>query len=139
MVSCFEHFSDASITFSVNKALLVFFYFTQTDQYSSSANISSMRIPEKLLSRGTICRCFKKPEDRISDVQSKSLGPDVVDELVMIVAQSPCLAKFLNCWNNTITGRLKDLGCKNMWSTWIHHNLPPNHDLKRLQILKSFA
>ncbi len=89
----------------------VFFYFTQSDQYSSSANISSMMVPDKLLSRATICRCFKKPEDRISDVQSKSLGLEVVDELVMIEAQNPYLAKLLNCRNNTITGRLIEFGC----------------------------
>ncbi len=52
------------------------------------------------------------------------MGPDILDELVEIVGQSP-YCTFFNCWNSTIMGRLKVFGYKNMWSTWIHHKLPP--------------
>ncbi len=31
----------------------------------------------------------------------------------------------LNWWNNTIVGRLKEFGYKNMWSTWIHRKMSP--------------
>ncbi len=41
---------------------------------------------------------------------------------------------FLNRRKNIIMGRLKGFGYKNMWSTWIHHNAPLNHDRERLQI-----
>ncbi len=34
-------------------------------------------------------------------------------------------------------GRLKKSGYKNMWSTWIHHNLSPNHDREKLQIVQN--
>ncbi len=33
-------------------------------------------------------------------------------------------------------GRLKEFGYKNVWFPWIHHNLSPNDDRKRLQIVK---
>ncbi len=51
---------------------------------------------------------------------------EVVDELVEIIGQRPYYAaKFLNCWNNIIVGRLKEFGYMNMWSTWIHSNMSP--------------
>ncbi len=68
------------------------------------------------------------------------MGLQVVHELMEIVGESPCaskyLARFLSCWNNTIMGRLKELGYKNMWLTWIHHNMSPNHGRERLQFEK---
>ncbi len=36
---------------------------------------------------------------------------------------SKYLDKFLDSWNNTIEGPLKVLCYKNMWSTWMQHNL----------------
>ncbi len=58
-------------------------------------------------------------------------GLEVEDALVEVVGQSPyCtskyLAKFLTWWG----------GFMNMWLDWMHHNLSPNHDRKRLQIVK---
>ncbi len=69
------------------------------------------------------------------------MGLQVVHELVDIVGESPyCaskyLAKFLSRWNNTIMGRLKEFDYKNMWLTWIHHNMPPSHDRETLPIEK---
>ncbi len=67
------------------------------------------------------------------------MGLEVVDELVKIVGKSLyCTLKFLanfgDCLNDTIKGRLKDFGYKNMWTTLIYHNLSPNPDHERLQI-----
>ncbi len=60
----------------------------------------------------------------------------VVDEFVKIVGLSPyCMLKYFAKFL-LIMGRLKEFGYKNMWSTWIHHNLSPNHDRERLQIVK---
>ncbi len=68
---------------------------------------------------------------------------DVVDEVVDIVGQSPYssskyLAKFLNCWNNTIIGRLKEFGYKNMWLTWMRHNLSSRYGRERLHLSIKF-
>ncbi len=35
-------------------------------------------------------------------------------------------------------GWLKELGYKNMWSNLIRHNLSPNHDNERLQLVKLY-
>ncbi len=45
------------------------------------------------------------------------------------------LAKFGNCSNNAIIGRLKDFSYKSMWINLIYHNMSPNHDHESLQIV----
>ncbi len=56
---------------------------------------------------------------------------EVVDEFVEIVGLCPYfaskyLALFLCWWTNIILGRLKELGYKNIWSSWIQRNISPN-------------
>ncbi len=78
---------------------------------------------DKAISQVTMYRWFKKLESKASDAPCKPLQRrmrlEVVDELVEIVGRRPyCastyLVSFLNCWNNTIMGRLKEFGYKNM-------------------------
>ncbi len=65
-------------------------------------------------------------DDEVSDAPNESLQRrmwlEVVDELMEILGKIPYwaskyLAYFLNCWNNTIIGRFKEFGYKNMWLT----------------------
>ncbi len=55
---------------------------------------------------------------------------EVVDKFVEILGSWPYFAskylvKFLNCWTNTIFGRLKEFGYENVWSSWIQFNMSP--------------
>ncbi len=53
--------------------------------------------------------------------------------------QASSVPSLVHCKKDTNTGRLKEFGYTNMWSTWIHHNLSSNHNRERLQIVKLFA
>ncbi len=89
------------------------------------------------------CRWFKDLGAGVSEASSKSLQRpkrlEVVGGFVETVGQSPyCtseyLAKLINCWNNSTTRPLKEVGFMNTWPALIHHELSPNHDRERLQI-----
>ncbi len=42
--------------------------------------------------------------------------------------------QYITRWKKIITGRLKEVGYKNMGSNWMHHNLSSSHDHWKLQI-----
>ncbi len=99
--------------------------------------------PEKKVSRSTVYRWFRKIKNGTCDeprkVWQRRKRLPIVDDLVELITKNPYstsrnLAKFLNCSKNTILRRLYDLGYKNKWSTWIPHNLSPNHEQERQRI-----
>ncbi len=63
-------------------------------------------------------------------MQQANVSEDAWDLKMWMSPKYP--AYFLNCWNDMFMGRLKELGYKNMRSTWMHHNLFHNHDRERL-------
>ncbi len=99
--------------------------------------------PEKAVSRSTIYRWYRKINNGICVAPRKFWQRrrrlPIGDDLEELVKKNPyCtsrnLAKFLNCSKNTILRRLSQLGYQSKLSTWIPHNLSPNHEQERQRI-----